>query len=195
MVAQNKGGNTTTEVQAPLPPAKRKTDPKEVAIGELPLADKQKKIWVVVDIAIDAPQSLGSLYYRCKGRAYSHGAKAMSNLVVCERLIWAMILPADYDMAINMSQEDRQQKLNHARYRVSHALLLNFLYFFKYKLLDTVVHVQVLKQAEEDDSFGVVVQLTSLKNKRDMLKMEKEKAIQDKGKATSKVEQLLKKKT
>lgn len=49
-----------------------------------------------------------------KGEAILEGAKAMSDPVVCEKLMRAIILDADYDAAINMSREDRRRKLNRA---------------------------------------------------------------------------------
>lgn len=46
------------------------------------------------------------------------------------------------------------------------------------------------KKAEEDDGFNVVIMLAFLKKEMDALKLEKEKVVQAKHEAQSKVEQL-----
>lgn len=52
------------------------------------------------------------------------GDKGMSDLVVCEKLMRAMILLVDYDIVINMSQEDRQCNINMVGYHVCYFLHL-----------------------------------------------------------------------
>lgn len=46
-----------------------------------------------------------------------------------------MILPNDYDLAIHMSQEDRRQKLDRARYHVDFLLALEFSFWCSVYLL------------------------------------------------------------
>lgn len=50
------------------------------------------------------------------------GDKGKINPVVCKKLMRAMVLLADYNVAINMSKEDHRCKLSRVHYHISSLL-------------------------------------------------------------------------
>lgn len=59
-----------------------------------------------------------------KGEPILDSVKAIADLVVYGKIMKVMILPNDYNIAINMNREDCRRKLDRAHYSIS--CLLNF---------------------------------------------------------------------
>lgn len=109
VIPQKKDGTTTAEVQTPPSPDKRKTTPNKVTTEEPLIASKWKKTWTKVNVTVVTPKGWDSSITDGKGEPILMGAKSMSDPDICKGLMWAMILPSDYDVAINISREDHRE--------------------------------------------------------------------------------------
>lgn len=53
------------------------------------------------------------------GKPILEGAKAMADPIVCRKIMKVMILPNDYDVAINFSQKEHHHKLDRDCYHIN----------------------------------------------------------------------------
>lgn len=113
-VTQKKGG-TAGEVHTP--PTKRKNALVELTTEDPKAANRCKKTQ-------DKPNSVASKPWvssiiNDKHEPILEGAKAIRDPTIYKKLLQAMILPLEYDVAINMRRKDHQHNLNCAHYHVS----------------------------------------------------------------------------
>lgn len=119
-VTQKRGG-IVAKVHTP-PPTKRKNTLMGVTIKDPKAVFKCKKTMVEPNSSAQKPWVSSTI--DGKGEPILDDRRAISNPVVVEKFLWAIILPTDSDVVINMSREDCQCKLNCTHYHVSLILLL-----------------------------------------------------------------------